>query len=397
MALNFTLSEKQSCLRDTARAAFHSVSENVATSQPCQKQLAAFDLVWSALTNCGFFGTMIPLQYGGNECGLVSASLMMEELAICGLHNFMPILNTIDTICIARFGSETIKQELLPKIARGELKLALAVTEKKAGFNIFQIETFAEKRGDQYLINGDKIYISGVDVADLIMLVVRTISFAEAKRRKLSKTAGISLMLVAPDTKGLKFREVPSRGEGVLKQFALEFNNVEIPAMNLIGEEHGGAEVMFHSFNPERILVSAMALGVSQYCLNLACEHARNRTVFKDTPIGTYQSVQHPLAEVAIRQKALRWMIYHTAWLFDQNAPTTKVAESAIAAKFLASELVLKAVDAAIDTFGGKGFDEDYGVVHFWELARFLKTSPISNALVLNQIAEHDLNLPRSY
>ena len=150
-------------------------------------------------------------------------------------------------------------------------------------------------------------------------------------------------------------------------------------------------------FNPERTLAAAMALGISRYCLELACEHARGRKVFGDTPIGAYQAVQHPLADVAARQQAARLMVHRAAASFDREAPVAEQAASANAAKYLASELALRSVDAAIDAFGGKGFDERHGIIHLWEAARLLKTSPISNALILNQIAVRELGLPRSY
>ena len=140
-----------------------------------------------------------------------------------------------------------------------------------------------------------------------------------------------------------------------------------------------------------------MAVGMSRYCLELACEHARRRKVFGATPIGAYQSIQHPLAEVAIRQEAARLMTYRSACLFDEQADPREVAEAANSAKYLAAQLAARSVDAAIDTFGGKGFDEDHGIIHLWEQARLLKTAPISNALILNQTAERRLGLPRSY
>ncbi len=322
---------------------------------------------------------------------------MIEELAALGLSNFLPILTTIDTICIAGHGSQELKQECLPAIAAGERKLCLAATEKESGFNAFAIRTFAEKQSDHYVVNGSKIYISGADVSDAILLVCRTLTAEQCAHGNLPKTAGVSLLLVDADSEGLEMTRVPSRGEGVMSQFALEFSNVRVPATRLIGEEHAGGKVMFQSFNPERILVAASTLGISRYCLGLACEHARNRKVFGETPIGAYQSVQHPLADVVAREEAVRWLTYRAACLFDSGAHPAEVAEAANTAKYLGAELAAKAVDAAIDTFGGKGFDESYGLIHLWESVRLLKTSPISGALILNQIAEHRLRLPRSY
>jgi len=397
MALNFSLSDEQQQWRERAQEAFAPINDKLTDLLPGERPAAGFDAVWAALAECGFLGANIPKEFGGNAGGLLASALVIEELAAAGLSNFLPILTTIDAICIAGGGSDQLKQECLPKIAAGNMKLCLAATEKESGFNVFAIRTFAEKQGDHYTVNGSKIYISGADVADALLLVCRTLTPEQCAHGNLPKTAGVSLFLVDRDSPGLQRTRVPSRGEGVMSQFELDFADVQVPAHRLIGEEHAGGKVMFQSFNPERILVAAMALGISRYCLNLACAHARGRRVFGETPIGAYQSLQHPLADVAVREDAVRWLTYRAACLFDGGAHPAEVAEAANSAKYLAAELASKAVDAAIDTFGGKGFDESYGLIHLWDSARLLKTSPISSALILNQIAEHRLQLPRSY
>ena len=298
---------------------------------------------------------------------------------------------------ITRFGSERMKQEFLPRIATGKLKLAIASTETEAGFNVFNPRTLATRDNDSFTLKGSKIYISGADTADYMLVIARTMTREACEHRGLSKTAGISVLLVDPRSEEVEPTPVPSRGEGMLTQFALQLQNVRVPVEQLIGEEHQGARVMFQMFNLERTLAAAMGLGMNQYCLNLACEHARTRRVFGQTPIGAYQSIQHPLAEIAIRQESVRLMVYRSAWLFDTGADTKKVSSAANVARYLAAELAVKSVDAAIHTFGGKGFDEENGIIHLWETARLLQTAPISDALILNQVAEYDLKLPRSY
>jgi alkylation response protein AidB-like acyl-CoA dehydrogenase len=397
MVADFSLTGEMLDLRQRARDTFLAIRERHRSLRANERQCAASDEAWSALADLGFQGCLVPSQYGGNERGLLAAALLMEELAAQGLHSFRPILTCMGSAAIARFGSESLKREALPRVARGDLGLAIASTESEAGFNVFNVKTFAENRGDRFVVNGSKIYVSGVDVAEEMLLVARTITPEERDRRGLSKTAGITLLLVGTQAEGLHRAAVPSRGEGVLTQFALSLENVRVPRERLIGEENEGAKVMFQMFNPERTLAAAMALGMSRYCLDLARAHACSRRVFGETPIGAYQAIQHPLADLAIRQEAVRLMTWRAARLFDERAGPSDLAASANAAKYLSSELALKAVDAAIDTFGGKGFDEDYGIVHLWEGARLLKTAPISNALILNQVAERDLGLPRSY
>ena len=164
-----------------------------------------------------------------------------------------------------------------------------------------------------------------------------------------------------------------------------------------MGRENEGAAALFSSFNIERIIFVAFALGSIQYCLDVACEHARNRKVFNDTPIGKYQSIQHPLADVKIRAEAVRNMLFQAINAIDQGADALTVGSLVNSAKYLASEAGLKAVDAAMEALGGKGFNEDYGVIQLWELMRLLRLSPISNSLILNDVAERLLGLPRSY
>ncbi len=397
MALDFALSPEIVELRESARDLFRSVSDRHGTLRAGERQRAARDEVWSALSDLGFHGFLVSEAYGGRGQGLLAAVLVMEELAACGLQSFLPILGSMVSACLDAFGSDALKEEVLRPLAAGDVKAAIASTESEAGFNVLNVRTTAENRGDHYVVQGSKTYISGADGADLALFVTRTMSLEDCKRQGLPKTAGLSLFIVDLESDGITRTELPSRGEGVLTQFALEIQDLHVPSVRLLGDEHGGVKVMFRAFNPERALAGAMALGISRYCLDLAAGHARTRKVFGDTPIGAYQSVQHPLADIAVRMEALRWMVYRAAWLFDQGRDARDVAVAANSAKYLGAELAVRAVDAAIDTFGGKGFDEEYGVIHLWEQARLLKTAPISNALILNQIAEHALGLPRSY
>jgi alkylation response protein AidB-like acyl-CoA dehydrogenase len=397
MALDFSLTDQQSDLQRRAREEFAAVRERHGKLRANERQAATLDEVWSTLAGLGFHGSLVPERYQGSATGLVGAAIVMEELAAQGLHSFRPILLSMGAAAIAGYGAEALKQEELPRICSGDRRLAIASTEEEAGFNVLNARTFAERQGEHYVVNGSKIYVSGLDIADAMLLVTRTTAREKCERKGLPKTAGLTLLLVDVKSEGVCWEPVPSRGEGVMTQFALSLTDVRVPARRLIGEEDGGAAAMFQMFNPERTLASAMALGMSRYCLELACAHARRRKVFGETPIGAYQSVQHPLGEIAIRLESVRLAVRRAAWLFDQRGDRQAQSESANSAKYLASELAIGAVDAAIDTFGGKGFDEDHGIIHLWEAARLLKTAPISNALILNQTAERVLGLPRSY
>ncbi len=338
----------------------------------------------------------MPEKYGGSESGIFPLIFALEQLASHGGGNNQIVLTTAATMALALGGEGPLQENLLPQLAAGKLKFCLAVTEPEAGFNILRARTSAVRQDNHYRVNGSKIYISGADKADYMLLLARTKSIEQCSAEGLPKTFGVSLLVVDARDPAIQRRPVRAHGDGGLVPFELSFNDVRVPADHCVGPEHAAAMLMFAAFNPERILFAAQALGMSQYCLDRACAHASQRRVFKD-PIGAYQSIQHPLAEVKIRQQAVRWATYRAAWSFERQDDPIEVSIHANGAKLLASELATKSVDAAIDAFGGKGFDEDYGIIHLLPQARLMKTSPISNALILNAIAEHVLALPRSY
>jgi acyl-CoA dehydrogenase len=397
MPTDTSLTQRELDIQDRTRAALVGISERHAALRAAQRQRAAAEDVWTALVELGFPGFLISERYGGSDRGLLPAALVVEELAAHSLHSFQPILLTMAASAISAFGSEALKETFLPPMARGALKVAIASTEREAGFNVLNTTTVARRDGDHFVVNGAKTYVSGADIANQMLLVTRTTSREERERRQLLRTAGLTLLFADAQATGVAITPQPTRGEAVLRQFAMELRDVRVPANCVVGEVDDGVRVMFRAFNPERTLAAALGLGIVRHCLDRACAHARSRKVFDDVAIGAYQSIQHPLADLAIRLDAARALTLRAAREFDAGADANVVAASAAAAKYLASGLAASAVDAAISTLGGKGFDEDYGVIHLWEQARLLTTAPISNALILNQIAQHQLRLPRSY
>jgi acyl-CoA dehydrogenase len=388
---------QQAAFKDAAREAFRPLKTRLSDLRESEKDTSgALAEIWKCLTQIGWFGCLIPEEFGGSERGILAMALAYEELASQGVLTTFPVLTALSTACIARFANNTLKQHVLSRMAKGELKVCVSATEETAGFNLFGIKTFAKKERDHYLISGSKTYASGFDLADYALVVTRTTSLEECETRGLPKSVGLSLFLVDTRAPGISKTPLNTRGEGTVKQFKVDFLNVRSPAEALIGKENEGALSLFVSFNIERVLFAAGVLGTSQFCLDVACEHARNRRVFGDTPIGQYQAVQHPLADVKIRQEAVRLITYRTAEAIDQGEDPSKVVVLANSTKYLASELGLKAVDAALEALGGKGFDQDTGIIQLWETMRLLKLSPISNSLILNDIAERVLNLPRS-
>lgn len=354
--------------------------------------------LWDALAEAGLMGSLVPEAYGGSGLGLLGLAIGLEELARAGIGSgALLVLTGMDAVCIARNGSTALRERFLPGIAAGRLKLCFAITEPDAGSNAFRIATTARRVDDHYELTGSKVFITGVDVADYVLLVTRTTPHADVARRGLPKAHGFSLFLVPTDAPGLEKRPLPMHGIEGHNQFLLFLDRVRVPAENLVGAEDGGAAALFNSLNPERILAAATACGTITYLLERACAYARERRVFGDRPIGAYQGLAHPLAESRIELDAVRLLAHRAAWAFDRGDSPEVVGTYANMAKFAAAEAGVRAADRAIETLGGYGFSEEYGIIHAWEGMRLLKTAPVSREMILNYVAEHVLGLPRSY
>jgi alkylation response protein AidB-like acyl-CoA dehydrogenase len=399
MPLDFELSDEHKLIQKATR-------ELLARLEPRRAEFKRMMLeqrrypqeLWDALAEMGFMGSLIPEEYGGSGLGLTALVLGLEELSGQGLAaSTLMVLTGMDALCILRNGSEPLKQRFLPAIATGKLKLCFAITEPDAGSNSFRITTHAVRRGDEYEITGSKVFITGVDVTDYMLLVTRTTPYREVSAAGQPKAHGFSLFLVPTDAPGLEKRKLPMRGIEAHNQFLLFFDRVRVPAENLVGEENRGAVALFNSLNPERILAAASACGTIAYLLRRACDYARERKVFGDRPIGAYQGLAHPLAEVRIELDAARLLTYRAAWAFDRGDAPESIGAYANMAKFLAAEVGVKAADRAIETLGGYGFSEEYEIIHAWEGLRLLRTAPVSREMILNYVAEHVLELPRSY
>ncbi len=398
MALNFELSEEQQMIQNSARdlmKKFEPRREELIRMIMKEKKFP--EEMWQAISEAGFLGSLIPEEYGGSNLGLLALAFAVEQMGIHGYGNVILILTAMDSLAILRNGSEELKRRFLPKIAQGKVKLCFAVTEPNAGSNTFRITTMAKKNGSGYAITGQKTFITGADVADYCLLVTRTMSIEEAQAQGFPKAYGLSVFLVDTKARGFGMKPIPTRGIEGMTQFTLYLDGVHVPSENIVGEEHLGSYALFNTLNPERILAAAQAVGIVNYLLRKAVEYAHERKVFKDRPIGSYQAIQHPLAEIKIEEEAARLLTYRAAWAFDQQKDPGQIGTMANMAKFLAAETAIKAADRAIETLGGYGFSEEYGVIHYWEAMRLLRTAPISREMILNYVSEHVLGLPRSY
>jgi len=351
--------------------------------------------LWSAVKP--FLEAAVPREYGGLDAGLMPMALALEALGRRGLGDATIVMTALAAHALRRSGSDALKDLFLPKIARGAAKFCFAATEVAAGHNIFRTQTMAQPDQHGYRINGTKTYISGIDIADYMILICRTTSWEECRKAGFPKTHGITVLLVPTKAEGISLTRMTTRGEGHLHQYQVTLNDVHVESSLTLGEADQGAMALFIAMNPERILFSATMLGVIDYCLSVATDHALKRVVFGERPIASYQAVQHPLADVAIRREALQLLVAKAVTELDLGANPMEVGYLANCAKYLAAETGCKAVDAAITALGGRAFDEAVGLLDLMQTARLLKSAPISDAMILNFVAEHRLGLTRSY
>jgi alkylation response protein AidB-like acyl-CoA dehydrogenase len=341
------------------------------------------------LTQSGYLGALIPQEYGGAGLPIADGSLILETIHANGgsasaVHAQMYIMGTV-----LRHGSEAQKQKYLPKIATGELRLqAFGVTEPDAGSDTTKLKTTAVRKGDRYIVNGRKMFISRAMQSDLMLLLARTTSAEQVKKR----TDGLSVFLI--DIRGLKGLEIrPLRMMMNHSTNALFFDDVEIPADSLIGEEGRGFHYILSGMNAERILVASESIGDGRWFTDKAVAYSRQRVIF-GKPIGVNQGVQFPIAKAYTAVEAAALMRDKAAALFDAGEPCGAEANMA---KYLASEAAWEAGNACIDCHGGYGYAEEYDIERKFRECRLYKTAPVNNNLVLAYVGEHVLEMPRSY
>jgi alkylation response protein AidB-like acyl-CoA dehydrogenase len=345
--------------------------------------------LWQDMGRHGYLGVNIPEQYGGGGGGMADLAAVLEEAAAAGAPLLMMVVSP--AICgsiITRCGTEEQKQRWLPKIADGSFIMAFGITEPDAGSNSHQITTTATRDGDEWLLNGRKTFISGVDEADAVLIVART---ADAKTGKLKP----ALFVVPTDAPGFEYTHIPMDFHAPEKQFSLFIDDVRLPADSLVGDEDAGLWQLFAGLNPERIMGASFSIGIARYALGMAVEYAKTRKVFKDV-IGTHQGVAHPLAKVKIELEQARLLTQKAAALCDAG-DDFGAGEYANMAKYAGGELACNALDVAVQTHGGNGLAQEYGLGNMLVAARLGRIAPVSREMILNFIAMHSLGLPKSY
>lgn len=340
----------------------------------------------------GWLGITIPEAYGGHGLGITEASLLLEEVARSGGG-----MNAASAIHLSIFGmhpvvvhgSEELKRRTLPRIASGDLHVCFGVTEPGAGLDTASITTYARRDGDHYVVNGRKVWISKAMESEKILLLTRTSKADEVAR----KTDGMTLFLTDIDRDRIDIRPITKMGRNAVTSNELFIDDLRIPVEDRVGEEGQGFRYLLDGLNPERMLIAAEALGIGRASLDKAVRYAKERVVF-DRPIGMNQGIQFPLADSLAHLDAAELVLRKATWLYDNGRPCGREANTA---KYLCADAGFTAADRALQTHGGMGYSEEYGVSRYFREARLMRIAPISQEMILNYLGSHTLGLPRSY
>ena len=388
--MNFELSEQQESIREAIERICAQFDDQYWFDRDHDGRFP--EELYRALADDGWLGMCISEEYGGAGLGVTEAAIMMQAIAQSGggmsaasaVH-----INLFGLNPVAVFGNEEQRRRMLPPVARGEAKSCFAVTEPNTGLNTTQLKLRAVKKGDLYVVNGQKVWISTAKVADNILLLARTTPLEEVNK----PTLGLSLFYTPFDRSRITVHEIEKMGRKCVDSNELFFEDFEIPAENLIGEEGRGFEYILHGMNPERVLIAAEAVGLGRVALQRATAYAKDRNVF-NRPIGMNQGIQHPLAQNWMDLEAANLMVMRAAWEYDSGKDC---GASANAAKFLAGEAGFNACQQAVMTHGGFGYAKQYHVERYLRESLIPRIAPISPQLVLCYIAERVLGLPKSY
>ncbi|MFI1289031.1 acyl-CoA dehydrogenase family protein [Streptomyces sp. NPDC020792] len=355
--------------------------------------------LWSEAGELGYLGVNLPEAYGGGGGGITELAIVLEELGAAGCPLLMMVVSP--AICgtvIARFGTEEQKRAWLPSLANGTRTMAFGITEPDAGSNSHRITTTARRDGADWVLTGRKVFVSGVDIADAVLVVGRT---EDARTGRLKPC----LFIVPPDADGFQRQPIDMELTAAEKQFELVMDDVRLPADALVGGgashapgrggEDAGLLQLFAGLNPERIMTAAFAIGMGRHALARAVEYARERTVWK-APIGSHQAIAHPLAQAHIDLELARLMTGKAAHLYDAG-DDVGAGEAANMAKYAAGEACVRAVDQAVHTLGGNGLTREFGLASLITAARVARIAPVSREMILNYVSHQTLGLPRSY
>ena len=345
-----------------------------------------------ALAADGWLGIAMPEEYGGAGLGITEAAIMMQTIAEsgAGMQGASAVhMNIFGLHPVVAYGNEEQKRRFLPPLIAGKEKSCFAVTEPNVGLDTTRLKTKATREGNRYRVDGQKIWISTAQVADKVLLLARTTDLDKVKK----PTEGLSLFYTTLDRKYVEVREIEKMGRKAVDSNQVFIDGLPVPIEDRIGEEGQGFRYILDGMNPERILIAAEAIGLGRAALKRATQYAKDRVVF-GRPIGQNQGIQHPLAKAWMALEAANLMVFKAAWLFDNGKPCGIEANTA---KYLAGEAGFEACETAVLTHGGMGYSKEFHVERYMREVMLCRIAPVSRELVMCNIAERQLGLPKSY
>lgn len=390
--MDFRLNDEQRMMIDTARQIGESFGLEYWRKQDAEKAFPKE--YWKAVCDAGLCGVALPEEHGGSGLGMMEMSLIVEALSATGGGSTVGQLFMINPIfggvSISRFGNERMKKELLPKIISGEINCCMALTEPDAGTNTLEIKTFATSDGDGWRLNGRKIWITGVESADKMLVIARTKKLQDSR----SRTDGLTMFMLDVKREGLSHTPIDKLGTCTLDSSSVFFDDVRVEPDELIGTLHGGWRELLDVLNTERMVTTAGLVGTGELAIKLAVDYANDRKVFGDRPISSYQGLQFPLAQCHVEVESARLLNYKAATNFDMDLPYSNEAN---AAKLIAAQAVARATERAMQTMGGMGYAKEFHVERLWRDCRLFRFAPVSEEMVLNYVATHELKMPKGY
>jgi acyl-CoA dehydrogenase len=388
--MDFSVNSDHEAIRDTVRALMRSFPDQYWLDKDEHHQYPTE--FYDAFAAAGLIGIAIPEAYGGSGLGIAEAGLVLREVCAsgAGLNGASAVhLSMFGINPVVKHGSDAMREKYIPRVVSGELNVCFGVTEPDAGTETTKITTRAVRQGDSYLINGRKTWLTKAAECQKVLLLTRTTPLQECAKR----TDGMTLFLADLDPNAVTIKPIRKLGRHAVASNDVFFDNLEVPVEDRVGEEGRGFEYLLDGLNPERILVAFEAIGVGRAALNRAVQYAGERKVF-GRPIGQNQGIQFPLADSYARLAAAELMAQNAAWLYDNGQ---RCGDEAGMAKFLAGEAGFQAADRAVQSHGGYGYAAEFHVERLFREARLMRIAPISENLILAQIAERVLGLPRSY
>lgn len=393
--MNFDLTQEQKMIANTAKEIAQQFGPEYWREKEEKQEFA--EEFWKVISEAGFTGIVIPEEYGGAGRGITELLIALEELVAkgCGLGGawYLILSEILVALSITKHGTDKQKEKYLPGIARGELECCLALTEPDAGSNTLNTKTTAVKKEDKWIITGGKTFISGADRASLMMIVARTMP----QNKVPKKVLGLSLFLADLPSPAIQVSPIPKHGINYSHSCQVGINELELSEEALMPPLDRGWYSLLDTLNTERMSFTAASIGLARLAISKATEYSKQRKVFDDVPIGSYQALQIPLSEAYASLEAARLLNFKAATLWENQADLGEIGDAANMAKVVAVENAIKAIYWSMQVFGGYGYAKEYDVERWWREINLIRLAPVTQQMALNYIGEHVLGMPRSY